>query len=159
MAVTDTGGVLTGTTEWAIYAALKQGGTLLSTDGLDDLANKIWMSMSNADCSKMVSVDLSVWINDSTKLVMIGPAGDLGINDSAKLVMIGPAGDLDMPAAATAEGVISVSATSYVTFGLSIELLGVSGERQDVHTYSSALIALNDALDDWGNNLISALEH
>ena len=115
--------------------------------------------MSNADCSKMVSVDLSVWINDSTKLVMIGPAGDLGINDSAKLVMIGPAGDLDMPAAATAEGVISVSATSYVTFGLSIELLGVSGERQDVHTYSSALIALNDALDDWGNNLISALEH
>lgn len=142
MAVTDTGGVLTGTTEWAIYAALKQGGTLLSTDGLDDLANKIWMSMSNADCSKMVSVDLSVWINDSTKLVMIGPAGDL-----------------DMPAAATAEGVISVSATSYVTFGLSIELLGVSGERQDVHTYSSALIALNDALDDWGNNLISALEH
>ena len=125
-----------------VQAALKQGGTLLSTDGLDDLANKIWMSMSNADCSKMVSVDLSVWINDSTKLVMIGPAGDL-----------------DMPAAATAEGVISVSATSYVTFGLSIELLGVSGERQDVHTYSSALIALNDALDDWGNNLISALEH
>ena len=159
MAVTDTGGVQTGTAEWAIYAALKHGGTLLSTDGLDDLANEIWMLLSDTNCSKTVSVDLSVWINDSTKLVMIGPAGDLGINDSAKLVMIGPAGDLDMPAAATAEGVISVSATSYVTFGLSIELLGVSGERQDVHTYSSALIALNDALDDWGNNLISALEH
>lgn len=54
---------------------------------------------------------------------------------------------------------ISVSATSYVTFGLSIELLGVSGKRQDVHTYSSALIALNDTLEDWTNNLISALEH
>ena len=142
MAVTDTGRVLTSTAEWAIYAALKQGGTLLSTDGLDDLANKIWMSMSDANCSKMVSADLSVWINDSTKLVMIGPAGDL-----------------DMPAVATAEGVISISSTSYVTFVLSIELLGVSGERQDVHTYSSALIALNDALEDWANNLISALEH
>ena len=142
MAVTNTGGVWTGTAEWAIYAALKQGGTLLSTDGLDDLANKIWMSMHDDNCSKMVSVDLSVWINDSTKLVMIGPSGDL-----------------DMPAAATAEGVISISATSYVTFGLSIELLGVSGKRQAVHTYSSALIALNDALEDWANNLISALEH
>lgn len=142
MAVTDTGGVRTGTAEWAIYAALKQGGTLLSTDGLDDLANKIWGSMSDANCSKMVSADLSVWINDSTKLVMIGPAEDL-----------------DMPAVATAEGVISISPTSYVTFGLSIELLGVSGKRQDVHTYSSALIALNDALDDWAHNLITALEH
>ena len=142
MAVTDTGRVLTSIAEWAIYAALKQGGTLLSTDGLDDLANKIWVSMPDANCSKMVSADLSVWINDSTKLVMIGPAGDL-----------------DMPAAATAEGVISVSATSYVTFGLAIELLGVSGKRQDVHTYSSALIALNDALDDWAHNLITALEH
>lgn len=142
MAVTETGRVRTGTAEWAIYAALKQGGTLLSTDGLDDLANKIWMSMSDANCSKMVSVDLSVWINDSTKLVMIGTAGDL-----------------DMPAEVTAEVVISVSATSYVTYGLSIELLGVSGKRQDVHTYSSALIALNDALDDWAHNLISALEH
>ena len=96
MAVTHTGGVQTGTAEWAIYAALKQGGTLLSTDGLDDLA--------------------------------------------------------------TSEGVISVSATSYVTFGLSIEFLGVSGKHRDVHTYSSALIALSDALDDWTNNLISALE-
>ena len=142
MAVTDTGGVLTSTAEWAIYAALKQGGTLLSTDGLDDLANKIWVSMSDANCSKMVSADLSVWINDSTKLVMIGPAGDL-----------------DMPAVTTAEGVISISSTSYVTFVLSIELLGVSGERQDVHTYSSALIALDDALEDWANNLITALEH
>ena len=144
MAVTHTGGVQTGTSEWAIYAALKQGGTLLSTDGLDDLANKIWGSMSDANCSKMVSVDLSVWINDSTKLVMIG----LG-------------GDLDMPAVVTAEGVIaiSISPTSYVTFGLSIELLAVSGKRRDVHTYSSALIALNDALEDWANNLISALEH
>ena len=142
MAVTNTGGVWTGTAEWAIYAALKQGGTLLSTDGLDDLANKIWMSMHDDNCSKMVSVDLSVWINDSTKLVMIGPSGDL-----------------DMPAAATAEGVISISATSYVTFGLSIELLGVSGKRQAVHTYSSALIALDDALDDWAHNLITALEH
>lgn len=141
MAVTDTGGVQTGTAEWAIYAALKQGGTLLSTDGLDDLANKIWMSMSDANCSKMVSVDLSVWINDSTKLVMVGLDGDL-----------------DMPAEATAEGVISISPTSYVTFGLSIELLGVSGKRLDVHTYSSALIALNDALEDWADNLISALE-
>ena len=122
-----------------VQAALKHGGTLLSTDGLDDLANKIWMSMSDANCSKMVSVDLSVWINNSTKLVMIGLAGDL-----------------DMPAVATSEGVISISATSYVTFGLSIELLGVSGKRQDVHTHSSALIALSDALDDWGNNLISA---
>ena len=125
-----------------VQAALKQGGTLLSTDGLDDLANKIWMSMHDDNCSKMVSVDLSVWINDSTKLVMIGPSGDL-----------------DMPAAATAEGVISISATSYVTFGLSIELLGVSGKRQAVHTYSSALIALDDALDDWAHNLITALEH
>ena len=142
MAVTDTGGVQTGTAEWVIYAALKHGGTLLSTDGLDDLANKIWMSMSDTNCSKMVSVDLSVWINDSTKLVMIGLDGDL-----------------DMPAEATAEGVISVSPTSYVTFGLSIELLGVSGKRRDVHTYSSALIALNDALEDWAHNLISALEH
>lgn len=142
MAVTHTGGVQTGTAEWAIYAALKQGGTLLSTDGLDDLANEIWMSMSDTNCSKMVSIDLSVWINDSTKLVMIGLDGDL-----------------DMPAEATAEGVISISATSYVTFGLSIELLGVSGKRRDVHTYSSALIALNDALDDWAHNLISALEH
>lgn len=142
MAVTHTGGVQTGTAEWAIYAALKQGGTLLSTEGLADLANEIWMSMSDTNCSKMMSADLSVWINDSTKLVMIGPAGDL-----------------DMPAAATAEGVISISPTSYVTFGLSIELLGVSGKRQDVHTYSSALIALNDALDDWAHNLITALEH
>ena len=142
MAVTDTGGVHTGTAEWAIYAALKHGGTLLSTDGLDDLANKIWMSLSDTNCSKMVSVDLSVWINDSTKLVMIGLDGDL-----------------DMSAAVTAEGVISVSATSYVTFGLSIELLGVSGKGRDVHTYSSALIALDDALDDWANNLITALEH
>ena len=142
MAVTDTGGVQTGTAEWAIYAALKHGGTLLSTDGLDDLANEIWMSMSDTNCSKMVSLNLSVWINDSTKLVMIGLDGDF-----------------DMPAEATAEGVISISATSYVTFGLSIELLGVSGKRRDVHTYSSALIALNDALEDWAHNLISALEH
>ena len=142
MAVTDTGGVQTGTAEWAIYAALKHGGTLLSTDGLDDLANEIWMLLSDTNCSKTVSVDLSVWINDSNKLVLIGPDGDL-----------------DIPAAATAEGVISISPASYVTFGLSIELLGVSGKRRDVHTYSSALIALNDALDDWGNNLISALEH
>ena len=59
----------------------------------------------------------------------------------------------------TAEWAISVSATSYVTYGLSIELLGVSGKRQDVHTYSSALIALNDALEDWAHNLITALEH
>ena len=142
MAVTHTGGVQTGTAEWVIYAALKRGGTLLSTDGLDDLANKIWMSMSDTNCSKMVSVDLSVWINDSTKLVMIGLDGDF-----------------DMPAEATAEGVISISPTSYVTFGLSIELLGVSGKRRDVHTYSSALIALDDALEDWAHNLISALEH
>ena len=142
MAVTDTGGVQTGTAEWAIYAALKHGGTLLSTDGLDDLANEIWMLLSDTNCSKTVSVDLSVWINDSTKLVLIGPDGDL-----------------DIPAAATAEGVISISPASYVTFGLSIELLGVSGKRRDVHTYSSALIALNDALEDWANNLIAALEH
>ena len=142
MAVTDTGGVQTGTAEWAIYAALKHGGTLLSTDGLDDLANKIWMSMSDTNCSKMVSVDLSVWINDSPKLVMVGLDGDL-----------------DMPAEVTAEGVISISPTSHVTFGLSIELLGVSGKGRDVHTYSSALIALDDALEDWANNLISALEH
>lgn len=84
MAVTDTGGVLTGTAEWAIYAALKQGGTLLFTA---DLANEIWTSMSDADCSKMVSADLSVWIDDSTKLIMIGPSGDL-----------------DMPAVGTSEG-------------------------------------------------------
>ena len=157
MVVTDTGGVRTGTAEWAIYAALKHGGTLLSTDGLDDFVNKIWMSMFDANYSKMVSADLSVWINDSTNLVMIGLDGDL--DDSTNLVMIGLDGDLDMPAVATAEGVISVSATSYVTYGLSIELLGVSGKRQDVHTYSSALIALNDALDDWAHNLITALEH
>ncbi len=142
MAVTDTGGVQTGTAEWAIYAALKQGGTLLSTDGLDDLVNKIWMSMSDANCSKMVSVDLSVWINDSTKLVMVGLDGDL-----------------DIPAAVTAEGVISISPTSYVTFGLSIELLGGSGKHRGVYTNASALIALDDALEDWANNLISALEH
>ena len=127
MAVTDTGGVQTGTAEWAIYAALKHGGTLLSTDGLDDLANEIWMLLSDTN--------------------------------STKLVLIGPDGDLDIPAAATAEGVISISPASYVTFGLSIELLGVSGKRRDVHTYSSALIALNDALEDWANNLIAALEH
>ena len=77
-----------------VQAALKQGSTLLFTDGLDDLANKIWMSMSDENCSKMVSADLSVWINDSTKLVLIGPDGDL-----------------DIPAAATAEGMISISAT------------------------------------------------
>ena len=142
MAVTHTGGAQTGTAEWAIYAALKHGGMLLFTDGLDDLANEIWMSMSDTNCSKMVSVDLSVWIDDSPKLVMIGLDGDL-----------------DMPAEVTAEGVISISPTSHVTFGLSIELLGVSGKRRDVHTYSSALIALNDALEDWANNLISALEH
>ena len=100
------------------------------------------MSLSDANCSKMVSVNLSVWINDSTKLVMIGLDGDL-----------------DMPAEATAEGVIAISPTSHVTFDLSIELLGVSGKRQDVHTYSSAVIALNDALKDWANNLISELEH
>ncbi len=150
MAVTDTGGVQKGTAEWAIYAALKHGGTLLSTDGLDDLANKIWMSMSDTNCSKMVSVDLSVWINDSTKLVMVGLDGDF-----PAVFMT----DDDMPAEVTAEGVISISPTSHVTFGLSIELLGVSGKRRDVHTYSSALIALNDALEDWANNLISALEH
>lgn len=142
MAVTNTGGAHTGTAEWAIYAALKHGGTLLSTDGLDDLANEIWMSMSDTNCSKHVSVDLSIWINDSTKLVMVGLDGDL-----------------DMPAEVTSEGVISISPTSYVTLGLSIELLGVSGKRRDVHTYSSALIALNDTLEDWANNLISALEH
>lgn len=140
MAVTHTGGAHTGTAEWAIYAALKHGGTLLSTDGLDDLANEIWMSMSDTNYSKMVSVDLSVWINDSTKLVMIGLDGDL-----------------DMPAEATAEGVISISPTGYATVWLSIELLGVSGKRRD--TYSSALIALDCALEDWANNLISALEH
>ena len=87
MAVTDTGRVQTGTAEWAIYAALKQGGTLLSTDGQDDLANKISMSKSDENCSKMVSADLSVWIDDSTKLIMIGPSGDL-----------------DMPAVGTSEG-------------------------------------------------------
>ena len=142
MAVTHTDRVNTCTAEWAIYAALKHGGTLLSTDGLDYLANEIWMSMSDTNCSKMVSVDLSVWINDSTKLVMVGLDGDS-----------------DMPAEVTAEGVISISPTSHVTFGLSIELLGVSGKRRDVHTYSSALIALDDALEYWANNLISALEH
>lgn len=142
MAVTDTDQVKPGTTEWAIYAALKQGGTLLSTDGADDLANKIWMLLSDTQMSKQVSVDLSVWVNDRTRLVMIGPAGDM-----------------DIPAATTAEGVISVTATSYGPRDLEIELLGVSGKRQEVHNYSSALIALNDALDDWARNLIAALEH
>ena len=142
MAVTDAGREHTDTAEWAIYAALKQGGVLMSTDGLDNLANKTWMSMSDDNCSKQVSVDLSVWINDSTRLVMIGPAGDI-----------------DIPAATTAEGVISVSATIYATLVLEVELLGVSGKRLDVHTYSSTLIALNDALEDWAHNLIAALEH
>ena len=142
MAVTDTDQVKPGTTEWAIYTAIKQGGTLMSTDGLDTLVDETWESLPDSRSSKHVSVDLSVWINDSTGLVLIGLDGDL-----------------DMPAAVTAEGVISISPTSHVTFGLSIELLGVSGKRQDVHTYSSALIALNDALEDWAHNLISALEH
>ena len=142
MAVTDTGRGHTSPAEWVIYAALKQGGTLLSTDGADDLANKIWMLLSDTQMSKQVSVDLSVWVNDRTRLVMIGPAGDM-----------------DIPAATTAEGVISVTATSYGPRDLEIELLGVSGKRQEVHNYSSALIALNDALDDWARNLIAALEH
>ena len=142
MAVTDTGRGHTSPAEWAIYAALKQGGTLLSTDGADDLANKIWMLLSDTQMSKQVSVGLSVWVNDRTRLVMIGPAGDM-----------------DIPAATTAEGVISVTATSYGPRDLEIELLGVSGKRQEVHNYSSALIALNDALDDWARNLIAALEH
>ena len=139
MAVTDTGGVLTGTAEWAIYAALKQGGTLLFTA---DLANEIWTSMSDADCSKMVSADLSVWINDSTGLVLIGLDGDLSI-----------------PATATAEGVICVAAMSSVTLAVGFELLGISGPGPGPYSYSSALIALNDTLEDWTNNLISALEH
>ena len=142
MAVTDTDQVKPGTTEWAIYAALKQGGTLMSTDGLDTLVDETWESLPDSRSSKQVSVDLSVWINDSTRLVMIGPAGDI-----------------DIPAATTAEGVISVTATSYGPRDLEIELLGVSGKRQEVHNYSSALIALNDALDDWARNLIAALEH
>ena len=142
MVVTETGREYTGTAEWAIYATLKQGGVLMSTDGLDNLGNKIWMPMSDANCSKQVSLDLSVWVNDRTRLVMIGPAGDM-----------------DIPAATTAEGVISVTATSHCTRDLEIELLGVSGKRQEVHNYSSALIALNDALDDWARNLIAALEH
>ena len=41
MAVTHTGGAQTGTAEWAIYAALKHGGTLLSTDALEDWANNL----------------------------------------------------------------------------------------------------------------------
>lgn len=142
MAVTDTDQVKPGTTEWAIYAALKQGGTLMSTDGLDTLVDETWESLPDSRSSKQVSVDFSVWINDSTRLVMIGPAGDI-----------------DIPAATTAEGVISVSATSYATLGLKVELLGVSGKRLDVHTYSSTLIALNDALEDWAHNLIAALEY
>ena len=142
MAVTDTDQVKPGTTEWAIYAALKQGGTLMSTDGLDTLVDETWESLPDSRSSKQVSVDLSVWINDSTRLVMIGPAGDI-----------------DIPAATTAEGVISVTATSYGPRDLEIELLGVSGKRQEVHNYSSALIALNDALEDWAHNLIAALEY
>ena len=93
-------------------------------------------------CSKQVSLDLSVWVNDRTRLVMIGPDGDM-----------------DIPAATTAEGVISVTTTNYCTRDLEVELLGVSGKRLDVHTYSSTLIALNDALEDWARNLIAALEH
>ena len=154
MAVTETGREYTGTAEWAIYATLKQGGVLMSTDGLDNLGNKIWMSMSDANCSKQVSLDLSVWVNDSTRLVMIGPAGDMD-----RLVMIGPDGDMDIPAATTAEGVISVTTTSYCTRDLEIEFLGVSGKCQEVHNYSSTLIALNDALEDWAHNLIAALEY
>ena len=142
MAVTDTDQVKPGTTEWAIYAALKQGGTLMSTDGLDTLVDETWESLPDSRSSKQVSVDLSVWVNDRTRLVMIGPAGDM-----------------DIPAATTAEGVISVTATSYGPRDLEIELLGVSGKRLEVHNYSSALIALNDALDDWARNLIAALEH
>ena len=44
MAVTDTDQVKPGTTEWAIYAALKQGGTLMSTalnDALEDWAHNL----------------------------------------------------------------------------------------------------------------------
>lgn len=142
MAVTDTGGVQTGTTEWAIYAALKQGGTLMSTDGLDTLVDETWESLPDSRSSKHVSVDLSVWINDSTKLVMIGLDGDL-----------------DMPAEVTAEGVLSIYPKSSLTFSVGLEFLGICGDGCESHDYTSTLVALNDALEDWADNLKAALEH
>ena len=142
MAVTDTDQVKPGTTEWAIYTALKQGGTLMSTDGLDTLVDETWESLPDSRSSKHVSVELSVWINDSTGLVLIGLDGDLSIH-----------------ATATAEGVICVAAMSSVTLAVGFELLGISGERPEPYAYTSTLTALNDALEDWANNLKAALEH
>lgn len=142
MAVTDTGQVKTCTTEWAIYAALKQGGTIMSTDGLDDLVDATWDPLPDSCSFKHVSVKLSVWINDRTGLVFIGLDGDL-----------------DIPATATAEGVLSLYPRSSVALAVGLELLGVGGEGHRLHAYTSTLVALNDALEDWADNLKAALEH
>ena len=142
MAVTETDRAKTSTTEWAIYAALKQGGTLMSTEGLDNLVEATWESLPDSRSIKHVSVNLSVWINDSTGLVLIGLDGDLSI-----------------PATATAEGVICVAAMSSVTLAVGFELLGISGPGPGPYSYTSTLVALNDALEDWADNLNAALEH
>ena len=142
MAVTETDRAKTGTTEWAIYAALKQGGTLMSTEGLDNLVEATWESLPDSRSIKHVSVNLSVWINDSTGLVLIGLDGDLSI-----------------PATATAEGVICVAAMSSVTLAVGFELLGISGDGPEPYSYTSPLTVLNYALEDWADNLNAALEH
>ena len=142
MAVTETDRAKIGTTEWAIYAALKQGGTLMSTEGLDNLVEATWESLPDSRSIKHVSVNLSVWINDSTGLVLIGLDGDLSI-----------------PATATAEGVICVAAMSSVTLAVGFELLGISGPGPGPYSSASTLVALNDALEDWADNLNAALEH
>lgn len=142
MAVTETDRAKTGTTEWAIYAAFKQGGTLMSTEGLDNLVEATWESLPDRRSIKHVSVNLSIWINDSTGLVLIGLDGDLSI-----------------PATATAEGVICVAAMSSVTLAVGFELLGISGPGPGPYSYASTLVALNDALEDWADNLNAALEH
>lgn len=142
MAVTDTGRVETGTTEWAIYAALKHGGTLMSTNGLDILVDETWESLPDSRSAKHVSVNLSVWINDRTGLVLIGLDGDLSST-----------------ATATAEGVLSIYQKSSLTFTLGLEFLGICGDVFESHDYTSTPVALNDALEDWADNLKAALEH
>lgn len=147
MAVTETDRAKTGTTEWAIYAALKQGGTLMSTEGLDNLVEATWESLPDSRSIKHVSVNLSVWISDSTGLVLIGLDGDLSI-----------------PATATAEGVICVADMSSVTLAVGFELLGISGDGLVLASSPSrdakvVFTALNYALEDWANNLKAALEH
>ena len=146
MAVTDTGGVLTGTAEWAIYAALKHGGTLMSTDGLDDVARKIRDRLAKGgpqeELSLEMKLNLSVWITDSTGLVLIGQAGEL-----------------DYPAVATAEGIINAWALSGRDMILSLEFLGIEGDCIWGDSAGTAPTALIEVLAVWCNKLKEALEH